>query len=178
EKHAEDERRALREDARNAEATAKEALRQAQEDAEKQRQATQKQNEKRLRDQAGRSLDALNKIRGLVLEGELSRHPGLESLYMALSAYYDELLAQDDLGFDKVELADGLVKVGDLFGRTGQKARALEAYRKAVDRCRPLAADPKARDVLVAGLVKGGQAAFDQEDYPAASSAAAEVEKL
>ena len=37
----------------------------------------------------------------------LSRKPGLEPLYDALSAYYDKLIAQENMGFDKAELADG-----------------------------------------------------------------------
>jgi serine/threonine protein kinase len=80
EKNAQDERRALREEARAADLTAKESLRKAQEEAEEERQATHKRNEDRLQKQARRSLDALYRFRELVLAGDLSRQPGLDPL--------------------------------------------------------------------------------------------------
>lgn len=164
----------------NDEHTAAErTLREEHEKAEKEKRDARQANEDRLRKQAARSLGALNKIRELILEGDLSRKPGLEPLYGALSAYYNDLIAQEDMGFDKVELADGLVKVGDLFGRTGQKAGARAAYTNAAGQCRALAATaPKARDTLVRALLKGGQVAFESDDDKTAEDACAEVEAL
>ncbi len=154
-------------------------LREEQHRAEKQKQDMERVNEERLRKQANRSLVALNKIRELILEGDLSRKPGLESLYFALSAYYDDLIAQDDVGFDKVELADGLVKVGDLFGRTGQKVQARGAYTNAATQCRPLVAThPKARETLASALLKGGKVALELGEDKAVESACAEVETI
>lgn len=178
ERDAQDELRRAQEDARATDDRARDALRQAHEGAERERRAEQARQQERLRVQAERSLAALNEIRALVLDGPLRHHAGLDPLYDKLSAYYDRLIAEDDLGFDKVELADGLVKVGDLFARTGQKGKARDAYRTAAERCRARLADPRARGVLAAALLKGGQAAFDQEDYPAAEAAAAEVAAL
>ncbi|HEY1191479.1 MAG TPA: protein kinase [Gemmata sp.] len=154
-------------------------IREEQEKAAKEKQAAHLANEARLRKQADRSLSALNKIRGLILEGDLSRKPGLEPLYAALSAYYNDLITQDDMGFDKVELAEGLVKVGELFARTGQKVEARAAYANAAAQCRALAGtNPKARDTLASALLKGGQLSLEARDHKAVEASCGEVEKM
>ncbi|MFM8273181.1 MAG: protein kinase domain-containing protein [Gemmata sp.] len=160
-------------------AEAEKMLRDQQTKAEREKREAQQANEERLREQARGSLTALNTIRGLVLEGDLSRKPGLEPLYDALSAYYDKLIAQENMGFDKAELADGLVKVGDLFVRTGDKRKARAAYANAANQCRPLAAtDPRARETLARALLRAAQVAFDLGEDEPAEVACREVEGL
>ena len=174
-----DEHAAAEKKVREEQEEAERKIREAEQKAQKEKLDAQRLNEDRLRSQANRSLTALNKIRELILEGDLSRKPGLEPLYGALSTYYNDLIAQEDMGFDKVGLSEGLIKVGDLFGRTGQKNEARAAYTNAANQCRPLAAtDPKAREALATALLKSGLVAFELDDDKAAEAVCVEVEHL
>lgn len=124
------------------------------------RAAEQARAAEKLRKQADDSLAALDKVRDLVLDGELSRTPNLGKLHEALGAYYEGLLAQQDTGFDRAKLAEGLVKVGDLFRRTGDKAQAKRAYDKAAAQCRG-SNDLRVRRAGAEGVLKAARAEYE-----------------
>ncbi len=90
----------------------------------------------RLNEQAKLTLAALDRVRDLVLDGELSRSANLGPLHKALGEDYRELLKAKakDSGFERDRLIYGLVKVGDLFRHTGDRASAEAAYRSALER--------------------------------------------
>jgi hypothetical protein len=154
--------------------------RREQEKAAQQLADTQRKGAERLRQQADRSLQALNQIRALVLDGgKLSRHTGLEPLYAALIGYYDGLVAQEDSGYDPLDLADGFTHVGDLFLRTGDKAKARAAYGKAEGVCAPLAAaDPRARRTRAEALLKTARVEYELGHDGAAEAARADAQIL
>jgi predicted Ser/Thr protein kinase len=130
-----EERRAARDRDREDRAALQAQIDEANKRAEAERATERDRAAEKLRKQADESLAALDKVRDLVLDGELSRTPNLGKLHEALGAYYKGLLAQKDTGFDRAKLAEGLVKVGDLFRRTGDKAQAKLAYDEAATKC-------------------------------------------
>jgi tetratricopeptide (TPR) repeat protein len=160
-------------------AAAQERVHEAERQASEKLIAAQRNTEDRLRKQADRSLQALNKIRGLVLDGgELSRVAGLQPLYTALVGYYQELIDQEDGGFDTLVLADGLTQIGDLFRRTGDKTRALEAYAKAEAQVHRAGAALPARRALAEVRLKTGRVLLERGDEVAAARACDGAEKL
>jgi hypothetical protein len=149
--------------------------------AQQQLDDERRRNEERLRKRGEQSLKALNGIRGLVLDGELSRTPGLDSLNRALFAYYKELIdgQKEEGGYDPADLADACVKIGELSRRTGDKDQARQAYATAEELYRTLAAtDPSYRARLADVRLKGGRVAFELGDDAAAGAACDEARRL
>ena len=138
----------------------------------------QERAKERLRRHGEQSLKALNGIRGLVLDGELSRTPGLDPLHRALFAYYKELIdnQREEGGYNPADLAEACVKVGELIRRTGDKDQARQAYATAEGLYRKLAAaDPKYRSHLADVRLKVGRVASERGDDTAADAACAEA---
>jgi hypothetical protein len=153
----------------------------SKEKAQRQLGDERRRNEEKLRRRGEQSLKALNGIRGLVLDGELSRTPGLDPLHRALFAYYKELIdgQREEGGYDPADLADACVKIGELVRRTGDKDQARQAYATAEELYRKLAVtDPAYRARLADARLKGGRVAYELGDEAAAAAACDEARRL
>jgi hypothetical protein len=130
----------------------------------------------RLQKRGEQSLKALNGIRGLILDGELSQVRGLEPLNRALFDYYQNLIAeqQREGGYKLAELADSSVKMGDLIHRTGDKRLARDAYRQAADLYGQLPPESHRPDRAAVSL-KIGRVSYELGDDAAAEVTCAEA---
>ena len=153
-------RRAAAERDRDSRAALQAQIDDANRRGEREQQEQRDRAAAKLREQADSSLAALDRVRDLVLDGELSRTPNLGKLHEALGAYYEGLLAQQDTGFDRAKLAEGLVKVGDLFRRTGDKVQAKRAYDRAAAQCRG-ANDLRVRRAGAEAVLKAARAEYE-----------------
>ena len=132
-----------------------------------------------LKAHAERSLTALNQIRGLVLNNGLGKHAELGPLYKVLIKYYERLSEQQGGADYAVDLADGLLSVGELFLRTGDKTEGRNAYLKAEAICRPRApTDEKAHRKLAEIRLKTARISFEMGDDGATEAACKEAEAL
>ena len=88
---------------------------------------------RQLDEEYAKSLEALNGIRDLLVDGSLSRVEGLESLNDQLVGYYEAAAGRGKENADPRPLAESWDKLGRLVGRTGNKSKAVTTLAKAVE---------------------------------------------
>jgi tetratricopeptide (TPR) repeat protein len=109
------------------------------------------------------SMEALDGILKLVVDGPLSNKPGLELLHEQLLSHYETLLErqqESDLAPSE-KLAGACLSLGRLIGKTGQMDKALVALGQAERLYRKLDSDPRqgphARAQLAKVLLERGR---------------------
>ena len=155
-----------------------------------------REEEKRVRveleGQFDRSMTALNDITNVVMTGSaLDSRKQLTDLHNALLRYYSDLVASSEVmrWQQRGRLATACLSLGDLMSKTGRKAQAIEAYRKAgaiaVDLLKEDNQKIEVRELLARTQLECGKQLRDlgrsadaNEEYQAAKHTLSEVIEL